>query len=174
MPDDPLKPLLDAASIDPAHLGPEEMGLLGAQVTTSLDQFILHSTRAPGLMSDQEHPPEYFWIHNRDWRIDARHPQAREFLTTLIAAAAVGDALGLDHSLQWLTTVLPTTLTVTKTSVDGNGVHLTVRRTHLPELPPDLAQDINLQDFVDFTSALANAAVAVPLPAGGTVTFADD
>jgi hypothetical protein len=172
MPDDPLDPFLEAEGVKPEHVGPDELGALGARVTTgSVEEFILHSTRMPGLMNDQELPPDYFQIHDREWWIDARRPAARDYLITLIAAAAVGDALGLDHTLWWITKVLPVTLTVEGAAVDENGVRLTVHRRPAPELPPDLADDINPQDFADFAVALAGAAEVVPLPAGGTVIF---
>jgi hypothetical protein len=174
VPDDALEPLLDTAGIDPAHVGPEEMIRLGAQVTGSVDDFILYATRAPGLMSDQERPPEYFEIHDREWWINARVPAAREFLITLVAAAAIGDALRLDHTVRWLTKVLPATLTVTGVTAAGGKVHFTIARQHAPRLPPELADDIHPHDFTAFTAALADAAETVRLSSGGTVTFVDE
>ncbi len=174
MPDDPLDPFLEAVGIEPDHVGPDDLGVLGAQVTTgSHEEFILHPTRMSGLINDQERPPDYFEIHDREWWIDARQPAARYYLISLIAAAAVGDALGLDHTLSWIFRVLPVTLTVEDATIDENGVRLTVRRRPAPELPPELADDVNPQDFADFTAALTGAAMVVPLSAGGTVTFTD-
>jgi len=75
MPDDPLEPFLADASIDPGHIGPDELGALSKRVTrNSPEEFILHPTRMPGLIDDQERPPDYFEIHDREWWIDARRP----------------------------------------------------------------------------------------------------
>lgn len=172
MPDDPLEPFLADASIDPRHVGPDELGALSKRVTrNSPEEFILHPTRMPGFIDDQERPPDYFEIHDREWWIDARRPAARDYLLSLIAAAAVADALGLDHTLWWMARVLPVTLTVQHATVDETGVHLTVGRRTAPGLPADLSDDINLEDFADFAAALSGAANVVPLPVGGTITF---
>jgi hypothetical protein len=172
MPDDALDPFLEAADVAPDHVGPAELGALGALVTTgSLEEFILHPIRMPGLMNDQERPPDYFEIHDREWWIDARRAAARDYLLTLLVAAAVDEALGLDQTLWWITKVLPAILSVEAAAVDGKGVHLTVRRRHLARLPPELADDINPQDFAEFAAALAGASDVVRLPAGGTLTF---
>lgn len=174
MPDDPLEPFLTDAGIDPGHVGPDEFGALSKRVTrNSPEEFILHPTRMPGFMDDQERPPDYFEIHDREWWIDARRPAAREYLLTLVAAAAVADALGLDHTLWWITKVVPATLTVRDAIVDETGMHLTISRRPAPDLPADLADDINPEDFVDFVATLSGATNVMPLPAGGTLTFTD-
>jgi hypothetical protein len=174
VPDDPIERVLKNAGIDPEHVGPEELKALSRRVTTnSLEEFILHPTRMSGLMDDQERPPDYFEIHDREWWIDARLPAAREYLMTLLSAAAVGDALGLDHTLWWITKVLPATLTVLEATMDETAVRLTFGRKPAPALPPDLAEDINSHDFADFVAALSAAAPVVPLPASGTLTFVD-
>lgn len=174
MSDDPLKPLLDAVGIDEAHVGPAEMNTLAKRITAASEAFILFPTLAPGLADDQQRPPDYFEIHDREWWIDARGPAGREYLTTLITAAAISDAFGLDHTLTWLAAVLPTMVTVTDARVDEHGTHLTLRRQHAPALPAELADEIHPQDFADLAEALANVAGEVPLPAGGTLTFIDD
>jgi hypothetical protein len=56
---------------------------------------------------------------------------------------------------------------------DENETRLTVRRRPAPELPSELADEVNPQNFADFTAALAGAAKVVPLTAGGAVTFTD-
>ena len=89
MSDDPLKPLLDAVGIDEAHVGPAEMNTLAKRITAASEAFILFPTLAPGLADDQQRPPDYFEIHDREWWIDARGPAGREYLTTLITAAAI-------------------------------------------------------------------------------------
>lgn len=175
MPADPLDPFLEAAGIEPEHVGPAELSTLSARLTTGWrEEFILHPTRMPGLMDDQERPPDYFEIHDREWWIDARRPAARDYLITLIAAAAVGDALGLGYTLWWITKVFPATVTVEGAAVDEKEVRLTLRRRRAPELPADLAEDVNSQDFADFVATLAGAAHVVPLPAGGKVIFTDE
>jgi hypothetical protein len=175
MPDDPLNPFLEAAGIEPGHVGPNELAALGTRVTTgSLEEFILHPARMSGLIDDQERPPDYFEIHDREWWIDARRPAARAYLITLIAAAAVGDALALGYTLWWIIKVLPATVTVERAVVDENAVRLTLCRRRAPELPADLAEDINPQDFAEFVDALTGAAQVVPLPVGGTMTFTDE
>ena len=174
MSDDLLGPILRATGIENDRVGPEELGRLGAKITTgSLEEFILHPTRVPGLINDQERPPDYFEIHDREWWIDARQPAARGYLLTLVAAAAVGEALGLDHTLWWITKVLPATLTIDDAGIDGTGVRLVVRRRKVPELPAELADDVHPQDFADFVAALSRAATVVSLPDGGAVTFID-
>lgn len=172
MPDDPLEPFLADASIDPGHVGPDELGLLSKRVTrNSPEEFILHPTRVPGFIDDQERPPDYFEIHDREWWINARRPAARDYLLRLIAAAAVADALSLNHTLWWLARVLPVTLTVQHATVNETGVYLTIGRRAAPVLSADLADDINPEDFADFAAALNGAANVVPLPVGGTITF---
>ena len=175
MPDDPLEPFLADEGIDPAHVGPDALAALGKRVTrSSPEEFILHPTRVPGFMDDQERPPDYFEIHDREWWIDARQPAARDYLLNLIAAAAVADALGLDHTLWWIARVLPATLTVREAGLNEDGVRLTVGRRPAPGLPADLADDINPRDFADFVAALNAAANVMPLPAGGTITFTEE
>jgi hypothetical protein len=174
MPDDPLEPFLKDADINPEQVGPDALRALSTRVTTNPpEEMILIPPRMPGFWSDEERPPDYFEIHDRDWRIDARQPAARDYLITLIAAAAVGDALRLGYTLWWLTKVLPVTMTVQGASVDEEGVHLTIGRQRAPHLPERLSDDINQQDFADFAAALREAATVVPLPAGGTLTFRD-
>jgi hypothetical protein len=172
MPDDPLAPFLKDVGIAPDHVGPDELRALSLRVTmNSPEEMILIPPRMPGFWSDEERPPGYFEIHDREWWIDARQPPARDYLLTLIAAAAVGDALGLQHTLWWITKVLPATMTVQAATVDETGIHLTVGRHAAPRLPARLADDINPQDFDDFIAALGGAATVMPLSAGGTVTF---
>ena len=174
MPDDPLAAFLTATGAADEHVGPEQIRALGARVTShALEGFMLYPVIASGLMDDQQRPPDFFEIHDREWWIDARRPAARDYLTALIVAAAVSDALELDYTLWWLTKVVPTTLTIEAATVDKEGVRLTIRRQRSPELPPDLASEIHPQDFTDFVMALAEAADVVPLPAGGILTFVD-
>lgn len=172
MPDDPLEAFLKDAGIAPDHVGPDELRVLSARVTTNApEEMILIPPRMPGFWSEDERPPGYFEIHDREWWIDARQTPAREYLITLIAAAAVGDALGLEHTLWWITKVLPATMTVHGAIADETGVHLTIARHPAPRLPARLTDDINPQDFADFVAALSEAAKVVPLPVGGTVTL---
>jgi hypothetical protein len=173
MPADPLEPFLKDAGVHADHVGPDGLGALGKRVTDDPEAFILHFTRAASATSDRELPPGYFEIHDREWWVDARGSDARGHLLTLIAAAAVGEALGLDYSLSWISTVLPATLTVLGTAVDETGVRLALGRRPTPQIPAELADDINPQDFADFVAALREAAEVVPLPAGGTLTFTD-
>jgi hypothetical protein len=172
MPDDPLAALLAAAGAAPEHVGPEEIRALGALVASrSFEDFIMYPAHAPGLLNDQDRPYDFFEIHDREWWIDARPPAARDYLTLLIAAAAVSDALVLDYTLLWLTKVLPAVLTVENVTVHADGVRLTLRVRSSPQLSADLSDDVHPQDFADFTAALHSAANVMPLPAGGTVTF---
>jgi hypothetical protein len=174
MSDDPLNPLLDADHIAVEHVGPESLASMAGRVTTHPPhEFILAGARMPGLWDEQDRPSDYLEIHDRDWWIDARPAANRDYLATLLAAAAIADALRLDHTLWWLTTVLPALATLESITVDEGGVHLTMYRRLTAELPRDLAEDIHPQDFADFAEVLAGASTVVPLPAGGTLTFVD-
>jgi hypothetical protein len=173
MPTDPLEPLLEGDDIDPSRIGRAELAAIHGRVsTTPADEFLWASARAPGLSWDGPDRPEgFFEIHNRRWWINATLPHNRQYLLTLVAAAAIIDALRLDLGIGWVAQVLPTVLSVESIRIDESGLHLTVRRDAAPALPDDLAEDINPQDFADFVGAVGTTAPAVPLPAGGTVTF---
>ncbi|MEU8816701.1 hypothetical protein [Actinoplanes sp. NPDC048796] len=174
MPDDDLDAVFRSAGVDPAHLGPEELARLAGQAASPVAGLILHPPRVAGLFDAENRPPDFLEIHDREWWLDATDPDGRRYLRTVLAAAAITDALGLFHTLTWVTTVLPATVTVEAVTADDRGVHFVLRRLPAPGLPPELADDINRQDFDEFAATLAGADPTVPLSTGGTVTFADD
>ncbi|GAB3864462.1 hypothetical protein GCM10029963_74910 [Micromonospora andamanensis] len=174
MPDDDLSAIFESAGVDATHLGPEELSRLAARITTDPGpELILLPPRVAGLFDLQDRPPDFLEIHDREWWLDATDRRGRQYLRNLLAATAIADTLGLYHTLTWLSAVLSATATVEAVTVDDRGVHFTVARIPSPELPAELADDINPQDFAEFVAILANAGPVVPLPVGGTVSFTD-
>lgn len=172
MPDDDLAAVFESAGVDPTRLGPEELARLAAKITmASSTEMMLLPPRAAGLYDAQDRPPNFLEIHDREWWLDASELDGRQYLRNLLAAAAIADALGLYHTITWVSTVLPATATVEAVTVTDRGMHFTVARIPSPELPPELADEINPQDFAEFVAALADAGPVVPLPAGGRVSF---
>jgi hypothetical protein len=105
--DDDLDAVFKAAGVDPAHLGPAELAKLAGKAASPATGMILQPPRAAGLFDAGERPPSFLEIHDRVWWLDATTPGGRQYLRNVLAAAAITDALGLYHTLAWVTTVLP-------------------------------------------------------------------
>jgi hypothetical protein len=140
------------------------------------EEFIEAVTLAPALSWDggQGRRPGTFEIHGRDWWLDVSDPGNREYLLVVIAAAVLADALqpSLQASVGWVAQVLPSVLTVRSVHRDGAGPHLDLVRRADPQIPADLVDCVNRQDFADFVAAVDAAPAVLPLPAGGVVTVA--
>jgi hypothetical protein len=172
---DSVDPLLALPGIDPAHLGREALSALGGRVSTAQpDEFILAVARAPGLSwSDgRDRPVTFLEIHDRrDWWLDLDRSGNREYLLSVLVAAALVDALKLEFTLDWTAGVLRAVIDVESATTDEAGVHLVLRRISGAALPDDLADEIHPLDFADFVTAVATAAPTIALPRGGSISF---
>lgn len=171
---DPLDPILAETGTTSTPLGRSDVERLARRLgTASPDEFIDAVVHADGLGWDdgRPRPKGSFEVHNRNWWIDVTDSGNRAHLLAVIVAAALADALRLEPGVLWIARAVPGVVSVAAAGYDSSGLRLLLRRHPAPALPPHLARTVHPGDFAEFVKAVAAAPDAVPLPAGGTVTF---
>ncbi len=175
MASDDLGPVLEHAGVKATQLHRAELNIIGRTVTkVRPEEFIEACTYAPGLSWDdgQSRPPGTFEIHGHDWWIDVSDPANREYLLVIIVAAALADTLrpNLPVTVRWIAQVMPGVLTPQSVHTDNAGPHVNLVRLADPQIPAELTDDVNQQDFTEFVAAVDAAPAVLPLPAGGAIT----
>lgn len=174
MPSDNLDQILLQAGIDATCLERPELDAISRTVSASSPaEYIDAATLADGLGWDngQARPSGSYEIHNRHWWIDISDAGNRAHLVTVTVAAALVDVIEprLNFSVGWVTVVLPTVLAVRSVRRDEAGLHLDLVRLAAPQLPPALADTVNLDDYADFVATVGAVPPVQPLRVGGTI-----
>ncbi|HET9899230.1 MAG TPA: hypothetical protein VFQ44_30260 [Streptosporangiaceae bacterium] len=177
MPEDELGPVLDAAGVGAINLRYQELSAISCAVSNSLpDEFIHVITAAPALSweNGESRPPGRFEIHDRRWWLDVSIAANRDYLLTAAVAAALVDAIrpALHFGIGWVAKVLPSVVAVREVRCDDTGLHIGLVRNGGAQVPAELADVINADDYADFVAAVDAIKTELTIGPGGTITVA--
>lgn len=174
MPADELDPVLEAADVGEIKLRPPELKAISRTVSNGEPEEFIHViTAAPALSWEkgESRPPGRFEIQDRRWWLDVSIAANRDYLLAATVAAALLDAIRppLPFGIGWVAQVLPSVVAVREVRRDGSDLHIGLVRKVAPQIPAELAEVVNGQDYADFVMAVDAVKAGAAIGAGGTI-----